>query len=66
MTIKCDKFTKIDYRTDLDGILFHGQILDGYNGHTASAVIVDVGVAFIIYHAHGYYTAYKSSHWRTV
>ena len=50
----------MDTRTDYDGILFHGQILDGYNGDTVSVVIVDIGTQFRIYHAHGYYTTPKT------
>ncbi len=63
MTINCDRFTKIDYRTSQDVIIFHGQILDGYNGHTASVVIVDIGTEFRIYHAHGYYTTPITPSW---
>ena len=52
-------------RISMDEITFTGRILDGYNGNTASVVIVDIGTEFRIYHAHGYYTTPKSSHWRT-
>ena len=50
----------MDTRSNQDAIVFHGQILDGYNGDTASVVIVDVGSKFRIYHAHGYYTTSKT------
>jgi hypothetical protein len=55
---KCD-----DYVTDqasMDVIKFTGQILDGYNGHTVSVVIVDLGTELRVYHAHGHYTAPKT------
>ncbi len=53
------------HRTSQDVIIYHGLILDGYNGHTASVVIVDIGVSFRVYHAHGYYTTPKRTVWTT-
>ena len=50
----------MDDRTDQSVIVFYGQIQDGYNGHTVNAVIIDVGPAFRLYHAHGYYTVSKT------
>lgn len=50
----------MDDRSDQSVIVFHGQVLDGYNGDIASVVIVDVGPAFRLYHAHGYYTLSKT------
>lgn len=55
--------TLVGSQVSMDVIKFTGKILDGYNGHTASVVIVDIGTELRIYHAHGYYTTSKTPSW---
>ena len=50
-------------RTDYSSIAFHGEILDGYNGHTTNVVAVDVGTEIRFYHATGHYTWPKTPEW---
>lgn len=54
------KLATLDTRSSMNCIAFHGQIIDGYNDNTTSAVILDIGTEFRIYHKHGYYTTPKS------
>lgn len=50
-------------RLDYNSIVFHGEILDGYNGHTVNVVAVDAGTNIIFYHSKGSYSWPKTPNW---